>query len=213
MGLEAVCTATFGHEHGEGHARLETAELRFRGPFRLKIPFVAIRRAEAARGVLTVTFSGGVATFDLGKAAETWALKIRCPKPLIDKIGVKPRMRVALVGAYEGARDQAFWDALGHRATIRAGRSTRAKVEMVLCFAGTAAELDRLAALRDRIVDAGSIWVVYPKGVKVIREIEVIAAGKRHGLVDVKIASFSESHSAMKLVIPVGKRSSRAPAE
>ena len=53
------------------------------------------------------------------------------------------------------------------------------------------------------------IWAIYPKGVQVIREAEVRAAAKQHGLVDVKNASFSDTHSGLKLVIPVAQRSKR----
>ena len=53
---------------------------------------------------------------------------------------------------------------------------------------------------------AGALWVVYPKGVQTIREIEVIAAGREAGLKDVKVASFSATHTALKFVIPVASR-------
>jgi hypothetical protein len=52
----------------------------------------------------------------------------------------------------------------------------------------------------------GAIWVVYPKGKKHVTEGDVMAAGKEAGLVDVKIVSFSDTHSALKFVIPVAKR-------
>ena len=118
MGLESSCTATFGTHRGAGKVLLETTELIFRGSFRLKIPFASIRRAEAARGMLTVVFSEGVATFGLGKAAESWALKIRYPKPLIDKIGVLPGMRVRLVGSHRGIGDDGFWRDFDARAEV-----------------------------------------------------------------------------------------------
>ncbi len=49
-------------------------------------------------------------------------------------------------------------------------------------------------------------WIVYPKGVKSITEAEVMKAGKAAGLVDTKVASFSSTHTALKMVIPVSKR-------
>jgi len=48
--------------------------------------------------------------------------------------------------------------------------------------------------------------VVNPKGVKTITEAEVLAAGKKAGLVDVKVVKFSETHTAHKFVIPKAKR-------
>ena len=44
------------------------------------------------------------------------------------------------------------------------------------------------------------------KGPDDVKESEVMAAGKAHGLVDVKIASFSDELSALKFVIPVADR-------
>jgi hypothetical protein len=52
----------------------------------------------------------------------------------------------------------------------------------------------------------GAIRVVYPKGRKDITENDVRQAGLRAGLVDVKVARFSETHTALKFVIPVRRR-------
>ena len=52
----------------------------------------------------------------------------------------------------------------------------------------------------------GAVWIVRPKGRKDVTEAETMAAGKRAGLVDVKVVSFSETHTAEKFVIPVAKR-------
>jgi len=43
---------------------------------------------------------------------------------------------------------------------------------------------------------------VSPKGDRSIRDIDVIAAAKEAGLVDVKVARWSDTHTAAKLVIP-----------
>ena len=34
-------------------------------------------------------------------AAEKWALKIRYPRSLLDKLGVKPGARIAVLGSFE----------------------------------------------------------------------------------------------------------------
>ena len=49
--------------------------------------------------------------------------------------------------------------------------------------------------------------MVYPKGQKHICEADVMAAGKAAKLVDIKVVGFSETHSALKMVIPVARRS------
>jgi hypothetical protein len=48
--------------------------------------------------------------------------------------------------------------------------------------------------------------VVYPKGQNHIREIDVINAGKSAGLTDNKVCRFSDTHTALRFVIPVSQR-------
>jgi len=50
------------------------------------------------------------------------------------------------------------------------------------------------------------LWVVYPKGRKEVTEDDVLGAGRKAGLKDVKVVGFSATHTALKFVVPVGKR-------
>jgi hypothetical protein len=52
----------------------------------------------------------------------------------------------------------------------------------------------------------GAIWVVHPKGKGALKDTEIFAAAKTLGLVSTKVARFSETHTAEKLVIPVAHR-------
>ena len=52
----------------------------------------------------------------------------------------------------------------------------------------------------------GALWVIRPKGRPEISERAVMDAGKAAGLVDVKVVSFSETHTAEKFVIPLAAR-------
>jgi hypothetical protein len=197
MGLEATCTARVGRRSSEGKARLETSALEFRGSFRLDIPFAHMRKVEAARGVLRIEADGDVVTLALGAAAPTWADKIRHPKPVIDKLGVKPGHVVSVLGVDDApflaaARDRA--------AQLSAGRARRGS-DLVFLGAASKAALRRLAALRAAIVPDGAVWVVWPKGRPELREDDVRAAALAAGLVDVKVVAFSPTHSALKLVI------------
>src|SRR6478672_3365955 len=54
------------------------------------------------------------------------------------------------------------------------------------------------------------LWIVRPKGRAGISERAVMAAGKAAGLVDVKVVSFSATHTAQKFAIPRSKRSPRS---
>ena len=63
------------------------------------------------------------------------------------------------------------------------------------------------AGLRERLVPNGAIWVVSRKGRSAtLRDVDVIAAARASGLIDNKVASFSPTHTALRLVIPVALR-------
>ena len=99
VGQEIVCTASSDGRRAEGRAQLETDELLFRGEgLRLRIPYSSVTDVRAADGVLEVDHDGATSTFELGDRAVRWADRIRNPKTVIDKLGVKPGQRVALRG-------------------------------------------------------------------------------------------------------------------
>ena len=126
-------------------------------------------------------------------------------KPLLDKLGVGPGMRVAIVGEVDP--DRSFRDQLADRTSdVTVGRP-KADTDLVFLAADSHAELADLAALRSRIRSAGAIWVVSRKGrAATLRDVEVMAAAKEAGLVDNKVVSFSATHTSIRLVIPVALR-------
>ncbi len=52
----------------------------------------------------------------------------------------------------------------------------------------------------------GATWVVFPKGRKDLREADFIRAGVAAGLVDNKVVRFSDTHTALRFVIPLARR-------
>jgi hypothetical protein len=205
MGLEAVCRVTYAGQASEGKALLETNEIIFRGgAFRLKIPFREITSLQAGGGDLDVGYNGGVATFELGGAAQTWATKIQSPRGLLDKLGVKPGMIVAVLGV----ADEGFIAELQDRGVSpTAGLDNDAPADIVFYEADVIDDLVRLPELREAIKPAGAVWVVSPKGkTAVLKDTDVMAAARSSGLVDNKVASFSETHTALRLVIPKADR-------
>ena len=203
MGAESQCTVQFGKQRSEGKAQLETDHLLFRGTFRLRIPHKAITKLDADAGTLRVTFAEGTALFELGPSAAKWADRIRNPPSLLDKLGVKPGMRVAVLGM----DDASFLDQIAARTTDVARRTPKKDTDIVFFGADDVADLARLEKLRGYLTPAGAIWVVHTKGKgAAFRDTDVFAAAKHAGLVDVKVASFSATHTAEKLVIPVKLR-------
>ena len=202
MGLEARCRAHFGGKSGEGLARLEDKDLIFNGGVRLKIPLKDVERAEAKKGVLRIESAQGEARFELGPDAEKWALKIRYPRGLMDKLGVKPGARVSVVGLDEP------WllEELAQRGADVSRVRLRKGSELVLAGMTAKADLTRLPALREAVEPDGAVWVIWPKGQKAFREDDVRAAGPAAGLVDVKVVSVSERLSGLKMVVPLAQR-------
>ena len=69
------------------------------------------------------------------------------------------------------------------------------------------ADLARLRELKTWIEPNGAVWVIRPKGPgTAIKDTDLIQAGLDAGLVDSKIASFSETHAAMRFVFRIKDR-------
>ena len=123
--------------------------------------------------------------------------------PLLDKLGVKPGARVAVINI----DDQEFRRLLAERPRDISEGEPLPGSDLVFLGVDDGPELLQLPALRQRIVSNGAIWVVSRKGrLATIRDIEVMAAGKSSGLIDNKVVSFSESHTSLRLVIPLALR-------
>lgn len=123
-------------------------------------------------------------------------------RPLLDKLGVMPESRVAVIGV----RDAFFLAQLERRAADISSGRPKPDSDLIFFDAEAANDLERLSSLRSSLKPNGAIWVVYPKGRQEIREIVVIAGAKRAGLVDNKVVRFSDTHTALRLVIPLADR-------
>jgi len=202
MGSEMVCKVRFGKEASEGKALLETSEVLFRGGFRLKIPFSAIKSAKAIDGDLRLQTADGLAVFALGAAAEKWCDKILHPKSRIEKLGIKPGASVSLIGKFEPD----FLTELGKVSDSVGQGKVSGRAEWNFLGADFKEDLSALAKIAKSLKSAAALWVVYPKGQRQITENDVLAVGRKAGLKDVKVVGFSATHTALKFVIPVSER-------
>ena len=83
----------------------------------------------------------------------------------------------------------------------------REPVDLVFLGAIELKDLKRIKDVKGWIEPDGAIWVVRPKGGRSeIKDTDVIDAGLAAGLVDNKIASFSDTHGAMRLVFRLRDR-------
>jgi hypothetical protein len=202
MGKEATCQGHFNRHKSEGKLQLETDDLVFRGDFRLKIPLKQITQATADNGRLKIVSPEGEAAFVLGPAAAKWAEAINNPKSLLDKLGVRPGHKVSVLGV----QDDAFLADLKSRVgSITTGKAA-SQSDLVFFQADEPAELKKLEKLAAVLTPAGAVWVITPKKRPEIADTVVMKAGKAAGLVDVKVARFSDSHTALKFVVPKAKR-------
>jgi hypothetical protein len=151
---------------------------------------------------LTVRFGKKTAIFEIGSVAARWADRITNPPSRLDKLGVKSGMHVVLAGT---AHADLIEEIKARGARVFRTASPRS-AEILFYGAERREALDRISGLKAVLKPDGALWVIRPKGSAAISESEVMAAGKRAGLVDVKVVSFSATHTAEKFVIPRAAR-------
>jgi hypothetical protein len=198
MGLQAKCTASFEGKVSAGNVVLESEELIFRGNYRVVILFKAIIRLSEGSGKLSIETDEGTLILDLGGDAKKWEEKIKNPKSLLDRLGLKNGMSVTL----QDVDDPAFLKELKQRKI----KSNAKFSDLIFLQADSIKELQSVRNLAKRLEKNGALWIVYPKGKKDLRQEDIFKAGKSAGLVDVKVVSFSSTHTALKFVIPLSKR-------
>ncbi len=105
-------------------------------------------------------------------------------------------MKPGLAIAVEGELEAEFLREIGEVA------GPGSKADLVFFAAQKSSDLARMSKLKARLNPRGGLWVVYPKGVAAIREVEVIEAGRAAGLKDIKVVSFSATHTALRFALP-----------
>ena len=123
--------------------------------------------------------------------------------PLLDKLGLRPGMRIALIDI----DDPEIRPMIADRTSDITEGWPEPETDIVLLGADSPEALAPLETLATRIRPNGAIWVVSRKGkAATLRDTQVIDAAKAAGLVDNKVASFSATHTSLRLVIPVARR-------
>jgi len=117
--------------------------------------------------------------------------------PLVQKLGIKPDSRVALLGAPAG------FDALDD---VDAATRLGGRFDVIVFFTTRRSELERrLPALRRAMGPAAGLWVGWPKKASgaatdmtedVVRDVALPT-----GLVDNKVCAIDETWSGLRLVI------------
>jgi hypothetical protein len=116
-------------------------------------------------------------------------------KPRMDKIGVNAGLRTAVMGV----SDPMLSAELADSGAIPV--SELKDLDLLFYAADNADELARVEGLVPLLSDKGALWIVSRKGgAATVKDVEVMAAAKAHGLVDNKVVAFSETHTALRFV-------------
>ncbi len=201
MGLEARCRAHYGKQVSDGKAFLETEVLSFRGDFKVSIPFADMKKVEAKGADLHVESTAGLLILEIGPAAANWEKKIVFAPTRIEKLGVAQGQRVSIYGTFEAS----FVEELQASGADIAPEPVK-NSDLVLVSADNVGHLAIVSRASEDLAGRGALWIVYPKGQRAITQSDVMESGRGSGLVDVKVASFSPSHTALKFVVPVHRR-------
>ncbi len=211
MGLEltghAVLTPAKGRtgiekQTGDAKILLESDELILRGGVKAKIARATIRDVTSKAGTVRISADGCTLQLTLGDATDKFLAKLaQAPKSRLEKMGIGATSVVTLLNLSD-ATLRAELEAIG--ATVR----TRATKGAALLILGVddATDLARIADAAKSLDTKSALWVVHPKGASGVKDTDIFAAAKAAGLTYVKVARFSETHTAEKLVVPAAKR-------
>jgi hypothetical protein len=120
-------------------------------------------------------------------------LAVLNPKSRMDKIGVKPGMRVAVMGV----ADPTFSAELAEKGALPV--TALADLDLLFYAADEAGALARIDALVPMLAETGALWIVSRKGkAATVKDVEVMAAAKAHGLVDNKVVAFSPTLTSLR---------------
>lgn len=146
----------------------------------------------------------------------------RSTKSVYQKLGAKPGLKVCTIGEPSRSKlGRQLLTAVGEAGRFSAFKDLEAfrrwrlePWDLVIAWVEDRQQLDSiLSKTRGRIAPHGAVWTVipntasFPKGTApTIAQGDIFAAPPRAGLVDVKQAKNSQTHYALKRVIPVADR-------
>lgn len=209
MGTIAEGTVIVGGQRVNCKADFASDHVTFSGGRRGEVPYSKIQVVGTAKGLLRLRVDAAMMEFPLGAKVDRIAAKIRKPPTLMEKLGVKPSLSVAVMNVDA----KAFTVELA-KASPNAIRGEPARpVDLMFLAVRGRDELDRIADAVGHVKPDGGLWVVYPKGRRDLRESDVLAAGRAAGLKDHKVARVSTDLTALKFVHPADERGSDEDAD
>jgi len=210
MGLEASCEIRVALRNGRSESaawrkfkakcELSGEEIIVRGPEGFRLKLAELVTLQAHQGVLEVADGKRQVELVLGKAtADKWAEKARTPRGRLEKLGIRARTRVAMIGPLP--RDLKEEVEASGAVVVRGGA-----VDFVLLAAEKPRDLDQLDSLKEWIAPDGAVWIVRRRGSDDLTERQMREAASKARLVAIKVAKLSEEHTSDKFVIPRHER-------
>ncbi len=153
--------------------------------------------------------AGKVAAGYIRRMAE----KSYAHRSMVEKLGIKPGMRVRTLGSVPGD----LLDQVREVEDVEIVDADHEEPAHVVLFAllEQSDAKPALARLRKGIVPEGAIWVLTRKKGQSnhIRQESLIPLGKAVGLVDNKVAGVDDETSAIRFVIPLAQREKPKPPQ
>jgi hypothetical protein len=212
MGLEASSRVTLRDAHGTtrsaiGRVLLESDALVVRGDARCTIPRASIASSEVDGTRSSCATQPARRGWSSDARRRRGAAKLAtAPPSLLDKLGIRPDADVSVLHVH----DAGFLALLAERTTRVTHGAVAADSSVVLLGVEHDDELAAIARTAGSLRRDAALWVVHPKGRQGVRDTSIFAAARAAGLTATKVARFSETHSAEKLVVPkAGRREAR----
>ena len=120
----------------------------------------------------------------------------------VKKLGARPGLRALLIDLPDDGLEGEL-----REAGVEIVDGPRTEADLVFLGVASVADLAGIRRYKSRIPSDGALWLIRPKGRDTpVTEREAMEAGLESGLVDVKVVSFSDTHSALKYVVRLHDR-------
>lgn len=193
MGLETKCKAKIEGREYEGKLHVDSKELHFScREKKWSHPVGASVAAKIAKGSLVIGSGKQAVSFELGEESEKWLTKILNPPSRMKKLGIKAEQKICLQGKFDS-------EFIGELAASGASLvKSVAAADLVLAIAETVEDLLGLSKSIEKLDTGKSIWILWPKGVQVIKDSQVIDFCRSFGMGPGKSCSFDDRLTAMR---------------
>jgi hypothetical protein len=211
MGFETTARARFVPVSGDvqdadARVLVETDELILRGGVRARVPRTELNDVRVRAGTVTIRYSGGTLALTLGDKAKGFADRLTAaPRSRLEKMGIAAGGSIVVTGV-----DDADFTAELRAAKIRTSARAAAGSALIVVGVHNQNQLSRVGAAAKSLAPDGALWVVHPKGATGVKDTAIFAAARGAGLTYVKVARFSHTHTAEKLVVPKAARPKKA---